>query len=136
MRSNPLTGRRTGSVAICVFREGYARDPEDPALLRFVAEAMLFVAVRDLDAVADELRDCGYDMVRTMARDQEPVRDDELEAAKQRLDALREQVRKDLAADLGGDPEDYNANTYHVGGPVADSGTAHVPGFIASTTTS
>jgi hypothetical protein len=57
-----------------------------------------------------------------MARDQEPVSDDELEAAKQRLDALREQVREDLAADLGGDPEDYNADTCHVDEPVADGG--------------
>jgi len=57
-----------------------------------------------------------------MARDQEPVSDDELEAAKQRLDALREQVREDLAGDLGGDPEDYNADTYHVDEPVADGG--------------
>lgn len=56
-----------------------------------------------------------------MARDQEPVSDD-LEAAKQRLDALREQVRKDLAADLGGDPEDYYADTYHADEPVADGG--------------
>lgn len=57
-----------------------------------------------------------------MARDQEPVSDDEIEAAKERLDALREQVREDLAADLGGDPEDYNADTYHVDEPVADGG--------------
>lgn len=53
---------------------------------------------------------------------QEPVSDDEIGAAKQRLDALREQVREDLAADLGGDPEDYNADTYHVDEPVADGG--------------
>jgi len=57
-----------------------------------------------------------------MARDQEPVSNEEIEAAKQRLDALREQVREDLAADLGGDPEDYNADTYHVDEPVADGG--------------
>jgi hypothetical protein len=57
-----------------------------------------------------------------MARDQEPVSNEEIEAAKHRLDALREQVREDLAADLGGDPEDYNADTYHVDEPVADGG--------------
>lgn len=57
-----------------------------------------------------------------MARDQEPVSDEEIEAAKQRLDELREQIREDLAADLGGDPEDYNADTYHVDEPVADGG--------------
>jgi hypothetical protein len=57
-----------------------------------------------------------------MARDREPVSNEEIEAAKQRLDALREQVREDLAADLGGDPEDYNADTYHVDEPVADGG--------------
>ena len=57
-----------------------------------------------------------------MARDQEPVSEEELEAAKQQLDELRERVREDLAADLGGDPEDYNADTYHVDEPVADGG--------------
>ena len=29
-------------------------------------------------------------------------------------------MREDLAADLGGDPEDYNADTYHVDEPVTD----------------
>jgi hypothetical protein len=53
-----------------------------------------------------------------MARDQKPVNDDEIEAAKQRLDALRE----DLATDLGGDTEDYNADTYHADELVADGG--------------
>jgi hypothetical protein len=57
-----------------------------------------------------------------MAQDQEPVSEEELEAAKQHLDELREQIREDLAADLGGDPEDYNADTYHVDEPVADGG--------------
>ena len=57
-----------------------------------------------------------------MARDQEPVSEEELKAAKQRLNELREQVREDLVADLGGDPEDYNADTYHLDESVADSG--------------
>jgi len=58
-----------------------------------------------------------------MARDQKPVNDDdEIEAAKQRLDALRDQVREDLATDLGGDTEDYNADTYHADELVADGG--------------
>jgi len=34
----------------------------------------------------------------------------------------REQIREDLAADIDGDPEDYNADTYHVDEPVADGG--------------
>ena len=55
-----------------------------------------------------------------MARDQKPVSDEEFAAAKERLDELRERVREDLAEDLGGDPEDYNADTYHVDEPVTD----------------
>jgi hypothetical protein len=57
-----------------------------------------------------------------MARDHKPVSEEELETAKQRLDQLRERIREDLADDLGGDPEDYNADTYHVDEPVADGG--------------
>jgi hypothetical protein len=33
----------------------------------------------------------------------------ELTAARERLEALRAEVRTDLAEDLGGDPEDYDA---------------------------
>lgn len=55
-----------------------------------------------------------------MARDQDPVSEEEFAAAKERLDELREQVREDLAEALGGDPEDYNADTYHVDEPVTD----------------
>jgi len=55
-----------------------------------------------------------------MARDQEPVRDEEFAAATHRLDELREQVREVLAVDLGGDPEDYNADIYHIDEPIAD----------------
>jgi hypothetical protein len=54
----------------------------------------------------------------------EPVIEAEFEAAKQRLDELREHVREDLAADFGGDAEDYNADTYHVDEPKADGGDA------------
>jgi len=53
-----------------------------------------------------------------MARDQEPMTDDELAAAKESLEELRVQVREDLAEDLGGDPEDYNATRQ----PVPDGG--------------
>jgi len=45
-----------------------------------------------------------------MARNQEPMTDEELAEAKESLEALREQVREDLAEDLGGDPEDYRAD--------------------------
>jgi len=40
--------------------------------------------------------------------------DEELAVAKERLEELREQVREDLAADLGGDPEDYDATRHTV----------------------
>lgn len=44
--------------------------------------------------------------------------DEELADATARLDDLREQVRGDLADDLGGDPEDYDATER----PVPDGG--------------
>ena len=53
---------------------------------------------------------------------QEPVSKEELAALQKEIAEQREQVREDLAADLGGDPEDYNADTYHVDDPVADGG--------------
>lgn len=53
-----------------------------------------------------------------MARDQEPMTDEELADAKESLEQLREQVREDLAEDLGGDPEDYDATRH----PVPDGG--------------
>ena len=53
-----------------------------------------------------------------MARNQQPVTEEELEEATQKLDELREEFREDLAADLGGDPEDYDATRR----PVADGG--------------
>ncbi|WP_276258358.1 hypothetical protein [Haloglomus litoreum] len=47
-----------------------------------------------------------------MARKQEPVTDEEIEAAKRELRRVQEEVREQLAADLGGDPEDYDASAY------------------------
>lgn len=32
---------------------------------------------------------------------------------------------EEIAADLGGSPKDYNADTYHVGEPVADGDVYH-----------
>ena len=51
-----------------------------------------------------------------MARDQEPMTPDELEAFKDAMDAQGEKLREALAEDLGGDPEDYRKR------PVADGG--------------
>lgn len=45
-----------------------------------------------------------------MARDQQPITDEEIAEARDALQELREQVRQDLADDLGGEPEDYNAD--------------------------
>jgi len=55
-----------------------------------------------------------------MARDQDPMTDDEFARARERLEELRERVRQDLAEDLGGDPEDYDATKR----PVPDGGDA------------
>lgn len=44
--------------------------------------------------------------------------DDELEAAKDELGDLQEDVREALAEDLGGEPEDYDAREQ----PVTDGG--------------
>lgn len=38
--------------------------------------------------------------------------EDEFEAARERLEALRERVRQDLAEDLGGEPEEYDSSRY------------------------
>jgi hypothetical protein len=54
-----------------------------------------------------------------MAPDQQPLTDEELAEAKAELEELREQVRRDLAEDLGGDPEDYDSTRR----PVADGGS-------------
>lgn len=47
-----------------------------------------------------------------MARNQGPVTDEEIEAVREEMQAQREDVREALAADLGGDPEDYRAEAY------------------------
>jgi hypothetical protein len=60
-----------------------------------------------------------------MARDQEPVTEDEIRALREEMDAQREEVREALAEDLGGAPEDYDAERYlsdRADEPVADGG--------------
>jgi hypothetical protein len=52
-----------------------------------------------------------------MARDHEPMTDEQLSAAREELQSLREEVREALAEDLGGDPDDYRADQ-----AVADGG--------------
>jgi hypothetical protein len=47
-----------------------------------------------------------------MARDQEPVTDEEIEELREKMQAQREQVREDLAEDLGGEPADYDAQQF------------------------
>ncbi len=47
-----------------------------------------------------------------MARDQEPMTDAELAAAKEEIQELREEIREDLAADLDGDPEEYDSEKH------------------------
>lgn len=60
-----------------------------------------------------------------MARNQEPVSDEELAELREEMDAQREEIRQALADDLGGDPEDYDARKYlsdRAGEPLADGG--------------
>jgi hypothetical protein len=60
-----------------------------------------------------------------MARDQEPVSEDEIESLREEMEEQREEIRKALAEDLGGEPEDYDAEEYlnnRTGEPVADGG--------------
>lgn len=47
-----------------------------------------------------------------MARDQQPVTDAEIEAFREELEAQRQEIREQLAEDLGGEPEDYDAERY------------------------
>lgn len=61
-----------------------------------------------------------------MARDQEPMTEEQLEEASEQIQELREEVREDLAADLGGDPDDYRADKY-VPGESDESGGEAVP---------
>jgi hypothetical protein len=51
-----------------------------------------------------------------MARDQEPMTDEEIEEFEEAMDEQAEELREALAEDLGGDPEDYQKR------PVADDG--------------
>ena len=60
-----------------------------------------------------------------MARNQEPVSEEEIEALREEMDEQREEIREALAEDLGGEPEDYDAKEYlndRAGEPVADGG--------------
>jgi len=53
-----------------------------------------------------------------VARDLQPITDEELESAKAEIDGLHKAVRDALAGNLGGEPEDYDATRQ----PVADGG--------------
>lgn len=60
-----------------------------------------------------------------MARDRDSISEEEVEALREEMDAQREEIREALAEDLGGDPEDYDAEEYlndRAGEPVADGG--------------
>ena len=60
-----------------------------------------------------------------MARDQEPVSEEEIQALQEEMDGQREEIREALADDLGGEPEDYDAEkslSDRAGEPVADGG--------------
>jgi len=60
-----------------------------------------------------------------MARNQEPVSEDEIEALREEMNEQREDIREALAEDLGREPEDYDAEKYlndHAGEPVTDGG--------------
>lgn len=52
-----------------------------------------------------------------MARNQEPMTDDEIEALREEMDEQRVEIREALAEDLGGDPDDYRADR-----PATDGG--------------
>lgn len=43
-----------------------------------------------------------------MARDQEPVTDEEFDSLREEMSEQRDQLREDLADDLGGNPDDYD----------------------------
>ena len=60
-----------------------------------------------------------------MARDQEQVSEEEIQALQEEMDDQREEIREVLAKDLGGEPEDYDAGKYlsdRADEPVADGG--------------
>ena len=66
--------------------------------------------------------------IRRMTRDQTtPMIDEDIETLREDIEEVRQEVREDLAADFGGDPEDYRADK-----PIPDGGeytaeTATVP---------
>ncbi|PSQ63730.1 MAG: hypothetical protein BRD21_01745 [Halobacteriales archaeon SW_8_66_22] len=47
-----------------------------------------------------------------MAQAREPVSEDALEELREKIQEQREVVRAELAEDLGGEPEDYDAERY------------------------
>lgn len=47
-----------------------------------------------------------------MARDQQPVTDAEIEAAREAMKRQREEIRDYLASELGGEAEEYRAEIY------------------------
>ena len=53
--------------------------------------------------------------------------EEELAAASDAIQELREEVRADLAEDLGGDPEDYRADRYFSSLDESDDGSEAVP---------
>lgn len=58
-----------------------------------------------------------------MARDRGPVTEAEYEALREQMEEQAAALRESLAEDLGGEPEDYNSDTYHADEPVADGGS-------------
>jgi hypothetical protein len=78
-------------------------------------------AKRALDRAEDHLANnlVGfYTEIRRMARDRpRPMTDEEIEALREDVQEVREEVREDLAADFGGDPDDYRADK-----PIPDGG--------------
>jgi len=51
-----------------------------------------------------------------MARNQEPLTDEQLAELEEKMEETSEEIREDLADDFGGDPDDYRHQ------PVADGG--------------
>ena len=47
-----------------------------------------------------------------MARNQDPVSEEDIDALREKMDEQREDIREALAEDLGGEPEDYDAERY------------------------
>jgi len=47
-----------------------------------------------------------------MARNQEPVSEEEIEVLREEMDEQREDIREELAEELGGESEDYDVEKY------------------------